>query len=360
MSNYFPNTGTSALFNVGPYYGSPAFKGALNYYLQQLQQSNAGKGATQLAATQASDPAAAAERQIPGATPGEGANTGLGTGAFGAALAGERAGSQAGNAEAGNQMASSEKGGLQVEQGYGNSMIGADEGQIAEGTAQNNSNSGIMGDIMGGTELVGGLVGSYFGLPTEGIALNGAQTLIGTNTGSAGKTSASGTGGVGGLGSLMPGGGGSTSGGGMPGMSMIPGMGGPSSSPPSAPKPISPTLPSYPSIAGPEGNGFGTALSSTASPNGGPNPVSLTSESPGWFSSAPDPSESFGSQLPTSAYSSAGDTGDYFNLAGNSAGEAGSFGSLGSSGAASIGGDSSDWFSSLASSGALSDMLSSW
>ena len=339
MANYFPDTGVPALFNVGPYYGSPAFRGALNYYLQQLHDSNSGKGATQLAAAQASDPAAEAERAIPGATPGEGANTGLGTGAFGAALAGERAGNQAGEAEAGNQMAEAEKGGLQVAQGYGNSMVGSMEGQIAEGTAQKNSNNGVMGDIFGGLELVGGAVGEYFApgnpISTQLIG-SGAGTLIGSNTG--GKSGGGSSGGSP-LGSL--------GGGGMGGMS-LPGMSSGSSAP-FAPKPIAPTLPSYPSIAGPESGGFGTAIGSTPNPDGGPNPVSLTSESPGWFSSAPSAGESFGNDIPSSGFS-----------LDDSGAAAGSFGSLGSSGAALIGGDSSDWFSSLASSGALSDMLSSW
>ena len=97
MPNYFPYTGVPGLFSAGPYYGENAFKGALDYYLQQMQQSSMGQGQAQLAAAQASDPAAQEARAVPGAPAGTGSSASAGNQAKATELAGEEGGNAAGH-----------------------------------------------------------------------------------------------------------------------------------------------------------------------------------------------------------------------------------------------------------------------
>ena len=51
------------------------------------------------------------------------------------------------------------------------------------GTAQNKQNAGVMGDIFGGVETAGGLLGEYFapGNPNSQLIGSGVGTLIGNN-----------------------------------------------------------------------------------------------------------------------------------------------------------------------------------
>src|SRR5271155_172136 len=159
MANYFPFTGVPGLFSSGPYYGENAFKGALNYYLGQLQQGAYGQGQSQLAAAQASDPAAEAARSVPSAPAGTGAAATSGQAAKGAELAGEEGGNAAGQQQQAQTQQGATSGGLQVATDYGNSITGAIQGQLAETNAQNQQSQQAIGGITNTLGTVGGLVG---------------------------------------------------------------------------------------------------------------------------------------------------------------------------------------------------------